>query len=80
VRAVGGKKGASVIAQLIGNLFDVAAIDVHRVQFGIAAAHGSKHNFITLGTHGGFSIVTRRIGERSENVALQVGDKMSNVE
>lgn len=61
-RTVRREKCAAVIAQRVGNLALIFAIDIHDPEFEVAGAVGGKNDFIAFWAYDGFGVVSGRIG------------------
>ena len=57
VLTVGAEESTTVIAEFVGDLLDVAAIDVAGVQFQVTAAGAGEDHFVALGADRGFGVI-----------------------
>ncbi len=70
---IGREKSTAVIAKLVGNLLDIAPVQVHSVQFEVATAVGGKDNFVTLWRNRCFGIIAGGVCELFYNGPRKVG-------
>src|SRR5262249_15692931 len=68
-----GKEGSAIIAKLMGQLADMAALSVHRVNFEVSIAHGGKNDALSIAADGGFSVVAQRAGQAVKITAVGPG-------
>ena len=66
------KERPSVVAKLVGDLLDIAAVQCAGVQVQIAMACAREHHAVAFGTHGGFGIVRRAGGDGGDLSRIQV--------
>lgn len=71
--AIGREKGAAVVSELVGQLLQVGAVDIHGPEFEVAAAGGGEKDAGTVGRKRRFGIVTGVVGELGGDVAFEVG-------
>ena len=71
--AIGAKKRAAVITEFVGNLFGVAAVEVHGPKFQVAAAVAGEQNFVAFGADHCFGVVADGVGEAFFQAPFSIG-------
>ncbi len=62
---------AAVVARLVGQAFDVFAVDVHRVQLKVAVTLGCKDDLLAVRAYGRLGVITGRIGQILDILAVR---------
>ena len=67
--AVGGKKGAAVVAQLVGQALHSAAVGVHGVNVQVSVAHRREDDPLAIVGKRRLGVVPGALGELLEDLA-----------
>ena len=72
---VGREEGPAIVAFFKGQAGLVAAVEIHDVDLRIPVAGGGKGDLVAQGRHYRLGIIAGGVGQLTDHVTLQVGDK-----